>query len=396
MELYPAGLPQLLRQAFFSLVASGLIITSLSGCSGSPNAATKQDASLDVKIGQMLMVGFRGLRINENPSIVRDIRHYHLGGIILFDYDVPTQKPVRNIESFEQVKELVASLQNVSPTPLLVAIDQEGGKISRLPTSLPLHRSGKESLGFPPTVSAQYLGTMNDPALTFEQAANTAETLAELGINLNLAPCVDLNINPDNPVIGRLERSFSADPGIVTKHAIEFIKAHHQQDILCAIKHFPGHGSSAADSHLGMVDITDTWTAAELKPYENIIKAGLADVIMTAHVFNAHLDDKYPATLSKPIITGILRKQLGYDGVVISDDMQMRAIIDNYGFETAIQAAIEAGVDIILIANNSIYEEDSVPRSVAIIKKLVQDGTISEKRINESYQRIQKLKSRLL
>lgn len=294
MELYPAGLPQLLRQAFFSLVASGLIITSLSGCSGSPNAATKQDASLDVKIGQMLMVGFRGLRINENPSIVRDIRHYHLGGIILFDYDVPTQKPVRNIESFEQVKELVASLQNVSPTPLLVAIDQEGGKISRLPTSLPLHRSGKESLGFPPTVSAQYLGTMNDPALTFEQAANTAETLAELGINLNLAPCVDLNINPDNPVIGRLERSFSADPGIVTKHAIEFIKAHHQQDILCAIKHFPGHGSSAADSHLGMVDITDTWTAAELKPYENIIKAGLADVIMTAHVFNAHLDDRPP------------------------------------------------------------------------------------------------------
>jgi beta-N-acetylhexosaminidase len=386
MAFYPAGLLRLLRQVFFRFVTSVVIITSLFGCTSSRRTITKQDVSLDVKIGQMLMVGFRGLRINENSSIVRDIQDYHLGGIILFDYDVPAQKPVRNIESFAQVRELVASLQDSSATPLLVAIDQEGGKITRL----------KESSGFPATVSAQYLGTMNSRTLTYEHAANIAKTLAELGINLNLVPCVDLNINPDNPVIGRLERSFSAEANIVTKHALAFIEAHQKQGILCAIKHFPGHGSSAGDSHLGLVNVTDTWSPAELKPYKNIIKAGMADAIMTAHVFNAHFDDKYPATLSKPIISGILRKQLDYDGVVISDDMQMQAITSNYGFEAAIQAAIEAGVDIILIANNSIYEEDIVTRSVEVIKKLVRDGKISEERINKSYQRIQKLKSKIL
>ena len=374
------------RQAFFRFVTSVVIITSLSGCASSPRAITKQDVSLDVKIGQMLMVGFRGLRLNENSSIVRDIRDYHLGGVILFDYDVPAERPVRNIESSGQVKELTAALQDASVTPLLVAIDQEGGKITRL----------KESSGFPGTVSAQYLGTVNSRSLTYEYAANIAKSLAEVGINLNLAPCVDLNINPDNPVVGRLERSFSAEADIVTKHALAFIEAHHKQGVLCAIKHFPGHGSSAGDSHLGLVDVTDTWSPAELEPYKNIIKAGIADAIMTAHVFNGHLDDKYPATLSKPIISGVLRKQLNYDGVVISDDMQMQAITDSYGLEMAIQAAIEAGVDIILIANNSLYEEDIVGRSVEVIKKLVRDGKISEERINESYRRIQKLKSRIL
>jgi beta-N-acetylhexosaminidase len=144
-----------------------------------------------------------------------------------------------------------------------------------------------------------------------------------------------------------------------------------------------------------MVDVTQTWSASELEPYANIIKADEADAVMTAHVFNANLDPKYPATLSKPTITGLLRQQLTYDGVVISDDMQMRAISDHYGFATAIQATIEAGVDIIAIANNSVYEEDIAARTVALIKQLVQAGKISEARITESYRRIQHLKRKL-
>jgi beta-N-acetylhexosaminidase len=144
-----------------------------------------------------------------------------------------------------------------------------------------------------------------------------------------------------------------------------------------------------------VVDVTDTWARTELEPYANIIQAGQADAIMTAHVFNANLDSEYPATLSRPTITGILREELGYGGVVISDDMQMGAIADHYGFETAIQKSIEAGVDIIAIANNSVYEEDIAARTVALIKQLVQDGRVDEARIHESYQRIQRLKSKL-
>ena len=144
-----------------------------------------------------------------------------------------------------------------------------------------------------------------------------------------------------------------------------------------------------------MVDVTQTWSTAELEPYINIIKAGEAEVVMTAHVFNARLDPKYPATLSKAIITDQLRKTLNYEGVVISDDMQMKAISDHYGFETAIQAAIEAGVDIIALANNSIYDEGIAARTIALIKQLVQVGKISEARITESYERIQRLKRKL-
>jgi beta-N-acetylhexosaminidase len=264
----------------------------------------------------------------------------------------------------------------------LVAIDQEGGQICRL----------KETFGFPATVSAQHLGRLNDLALTHEQATTIAKTLAQLGINLNLAPAVDLNTNPDNPTIGHRERSFSADPEVVTGHALEFIKAHHSQGVLCTLKHFPGHGSSTTDSHLGLVDVTKTWSAGELEPYANLIKAGQADAVMTAHVFNAKLDPEYPATLSKPTITGLLRQALNYDGVVISDDIQMGAIAHHYGFAAAVQAAIEAGVDLIAIANNSVYDESIVARTIALIKQLVHEGKIKETRIDESYHRIQRLK----
>jgi beta-N-acetylhexosaminidase len=344
--------------------------------------ATASTVSLEVKIGQMLMVGFRGLEVAAGHPLVQDIQERYIGGLVLFDYDVPTKTPLRNIESPAQLKRLITSLQVLSPIPLLIAIDQEGGQICRL----------KEEYGFPPTVSSQYLGKQNDLALTHAQATIIAQTLAQLGFNLNLAPAVDLNTNPNNPTIGQRERSFSADPDLVTNHALEFIKAHHTQGVLCTLKHFPGHGSSTHDSHLGLVDVTNTWSSIELEPYANIIKTGEADAVMTAHVFNAKLDPEYPATLSKATITGLLRQELNYDGVVISDDMQMRAIADHYGFATALQATIEAGVDMIAIANNSIYDEGIVAQTVALIKQLVHAGKISQARIDESYHRIQRLK----
>jgi len=378
---------QLARRHLLWLTIISTVLISLAGCKQPPPepAPVPADVSLDVKIGQMIMVGFRGLDVKDSSPVIRDIVERHIGGVILYDYDVPTNTPIRNIESPEQLKQLTAKLQAASDIPLLIAIDQEGGKVSRL----------KQSAGFAPTVSAQNLGSMNDLSLTYKHAAQIAKTLAELGINLNLAPVVDLNVNPDNPIIGRLGRSFSADAEIVTAHAVEFIKAHHEHGVLCALKHFPGHGSSTGDSHLGLTDITDTWSSKELIPYERLMAQDLADVIMTAHVYHGSLDPNFPATLSQPILGDLLRDQLFYDGVIISDCMQMQAITDHYGFETALQTAIDAGVDIILISNNSVFEEDAASRAIAIIKSLIKEGKITPQRINKSYRRIKKMKERL-
>jgi beta-N-acetylhexosaminidase len=331
------------------------------------------------------MVGFRGLAVEDDHFIIQDIRERHLGGVVLFDYDIPSGQPVRNVQSPAQLKSLVNSLQAAAQLPLLVAIDHEGGQTTRL----------TETHGFPATVSHQQLGALQDLERTYAEATLLAKTLAELGINLNLAPVVDLCINPDNPIIARYGRCFSSDPHVTAVHALQFIWAHHAQGIGCTLKHFPGHGSSRGDSHHGLTDVTETWTREELLPYARIIDQGDADAIMTAHVFNAHLDPDYPATLSRATITGLLRDELGYDGLVISDDLQMRAITDEYGFETVIRQAIAAGVDVLAFANNRVYEPDVAARAIGVIQDLVREGAISEERIAESYRRIRALKERL-
>lgn len=342
--------------------------------------------SLDVKIGQMLLVGFRGLTVDEGHPIISAIRQHHLGGVILFDYDRPLQTPVRNIESPEQVQRLTASLQAYADIPLFVGIDQEGGRVNRL----------KERYGFPPTFSAQFLG-QQPVDRTRQQAEQTAIQLENAGINLNFAPVVDLNRNPDSPAIGKVERSFSADQQAVIAHARAWIDAHHAHGILCALKHFPGHGSALEDSHLGFVDVTSTWQREELLPYQSLLQDGFDDVIMTAHIFHGGLDPEYPATLSRRIVTGILREDLGFEGVVISDDMQMQAIAAHYDLETAIFLAISAGVDILTFGNNlSVYDDNIPARAMEIIAKLVDSGRISPERIQASYRRIMRLKKRVI
>jgi beta-N-acetylhexosaminidase len=335
-------------------------------------------------IGQMLMVGFRGLTIDDAAPTAAAISSGRLGNTVLFEVDPKSQS--RNIEDAAQLAALNASLQALAPTPLLISTDQEGGKVARL----------DEGHGFPPTKSAEYLGSQNDVELTKQHAGAMAATLAAAGINLNLAPVVDLNVNPSNPVIGAVGRSFSADPDVVVRHALSFIDAHHAHGVLCALKHFPGHGSSTTDSHKGLVDVTNTWSLRELNPYRDIIAAGKADAIMTAHVFNAHLDPVYPATLSHSVITGLLRGELGYDGVIISDDMQMGAIRDHFGLERSVELAINAGADIIALANQtSNYDPLLHEEAFTAIEQAVAGGRISPERISESHRRIMQLKSRL-
>ena len=348
-------------------------------------AGPGEEPGLDEKIGQMIMVGFRGLSVADGDPVDRDIRKRRIGGVILFDYDVPSRTWGRNIESPGQLRALTDSLKKRTAVPLFIAVDQEGGRIARL----------KEKAGFPPTLSQKRLAAAGDPGRTARQAERTAKTLAGLGINLNLAPVVDLDLNPDNPVIGKLERSFSRDPGTVSRHAAAFIEAHRRHGVLTAPKHFPGHGSAAGDTHEGFVDVTGRWSALELEPFRALIRRGKADLIMTAHVFNGTLDPEWPSTLSRKTLTDLLRGDLGFSGVVISDDLQMKAIASRYGLETVVGQSILAGVDILLFANNSVYEEDIAARAAATIRSLVDRGVIPKERIDESWRRIMRLKEPL-
>jgi len=351
--------------------------------SPSPTLAATPAPSLRDRIGQMLLVGFRGLTAEEALEVVADIRDRNLGGVLLFDTDLPTHSAIRNIRDPAQLKSLVAALKALSSSPLLVAVDEEGGLVARL----------DQRHGFPPTYSAAQLGARNDPAFTRQQGQKIAQTLRSVGINLNLAPVVDLNVNPQNPIIGSLGRSFSADPAVVTAQAGAFIEGHRPAGVKTTLKHFPGHGSSTGDTHLGVVDVTNTWTATELQPFSNLIRERLPDAVLTAHVFNAKLDPAHPATLSKPTVTGILRERLGWRGLVISDDMQMGAIRKAFGYEEALRLAIEAGIDILTIAQQQVFESGIVARTIDLIAGLVAKGTLSEARIDESYQRILALKA---
>jgi len=371
---------QFLNQALTAAAMATAGPWALSACGGGGN----QEPQLEYKIAQMLMVGFRGTQLTDSDPIVRDIRDYGLGGAILFDYDMVLRQYGRNITSPAQLRALTAQLQSyATDQPLFIAVDQEGGRVVRL----------KERYGFPATVSAQYLGSCNDLELTRRYAFSMADTLAENGLNVNFAPVVDLNVNPDNPVIGQLGRSFSADPDVVMAHSWEMIRAHDYNWTDTCLKHFPGHGSSTGDSHMGFVDVTDTWSEIELEPYRGLIRQGRCRMVMTAHIFNARLDPIYPATLSSAIITGILREKIGFDGVIVTDDMQMGAIEQHYSFDHAIERAIAAGADIIVIGNNLRYEPDIVPDTIALIRNLVYAGAISEQRIDQSYARIMAMKA---
>ena len=354
----------------------------------SPSSTTSvRQGDIRRKIGQMVMVGFRGMTLAEAGPLADQIKAGHIGGVVLFDVDVLNNRsPVRNVRSPEQLRTLVRDLQAATPQPLFVATDQEGGRVARL----------KPSNGFPATKSAQELGN-GDPAATRVQAEAMARTLSAAGVNTNLAPVVDVNINPASPAIGALGRSYSADPAVVTTHARAAIAGHETGGVLSVLKHFPGHGSARADSHLGLVDVTDTWSTKELEPYRALVESGDAKVVMTAHVFNRKLDPDWPSTLSTKVLDRILRKDLGFDGVVISDDMQMGAIQDHYPLEDAVRQALLAGVDMLMFANNNTkaYEPDIAPRIVDLIERLVQRGEITEARIDQSVARLEKLRTAL-
>ena len=348
-------------------------------------AQTPGTLTLDQIIGEMIILGFRGTEVDNTSKIVKDINEYNIGGVILFDYDVPSKSFPRNIENPKQTKKLIEDLKELTRNDLFIAVDAEGGYVNRL----------KAEYGFVQVKSAQEMGE-SDPEDTFLEASNLGMELDSLGFNLNFAPVVDVNINKNNPVIGQLERSFSDDPVKVYEHADFFIDAMHRYNIITAIKHFPGHGSSTEDSHLELADVTHTYNEeVELFPYKKLIESNKTDIIMMAHIMNTNIDPDNPATLSSIFLQDILRSRLNYEGVIVSDDMQMRAITIHFGFKEAIVKAINAGCDLLIFSNNgSQYDENIAQKIVEAIKKALREGKITEEEISSSYNRIKELKEK--
>lgn len=333
------------------------------------------------EIAQIFVVGFRGCSLEADHWLTAALAHHPPGGVILFDRNV--DRSVQNIESGPQLAALTATLQQRSRTPLLIAVDQEGGMVCRL----------KERDGFMASGSAARLAELGLEATT-DLTDQLAAQLSSMGINLNFAPVVDLNLNPENPIIGRYERSFGADPSRVVAFAQAVIEAHHRYRIACCLKHFPGHGSAGGDSHQGFVDVSACWQPIELEPYRRLINQGYTDGIMTAHLVNRQLDpSETPATLSPLVIDRLLRRELGFTGVVFSDDLQMRAISNGWSLREAIQQAILAGVDMPVIGNNLDPREDVLAIGIRAVQDLLDSGRIDSQRMAASLQRITRLKA---
>ena len=360
----------------------GVFLALLFGLGGSTGASA---ATLEEMVGQMLMIGFRGTSFNAQSPLGEALKQGHLGGVILYDVDVARGGALRNIRSVAQVRDLTAALQEYAARPLLIAVDEEGGQVSRLAPRLGLEK----------TDSAWTLGQKDDPALTRRAGQRIGRQLRQVGVNLDLAPVVDVNLNPSSPAIGKLGRSFGATAKKVTRHAAAFIHGLHDTGVLSCIKHFPGHGSATADSHLGVTDITATWSATELEPYARLVDREVPDAVMTAHVFHAGLDPAAPATVSDCIIPEMLREAIGFEGVVISDDLQMGAIREAYTLQETVRLCLQADVDILLFGNNLVYEPYIWRRVQRIVSELVRKGRVSRERIERSYERILKLQSRL-
>ncbi len=341
--------------------------------------------NLSEHLGNLFILGFPGPSLEPGMTISRDIAEHGLGGVILFNRCLHDPAQPANIISPNQLRRLCSSLQGLASETLLIGVDQEGGLVRRL----------RPEAGFFDLCSARRMGGDSQTDLTRQMAGATAAELSQLGINCNFAPVVDLNSNPSNPVIGAIDRSFSDQPEDVARHAAAWIEAHRNHGVLSCIKHFPGHGSSAADSHLGFVDISDSWHRRELEPYRHLLQAGLVDMVMTGHLFHRQLDSDFPATLSEPVVTGLLRAELGYEGVVVSDDLQMKAITSHFSFEESVCRALAAGVDMLMFGNNLDYGTDLCRQAIQAIQQGLDRGVLSEAQLHRSLGRVKTLKERL-
>jgi beta-N-acetylhexosaminidase len=364
------------------VTASLLGVLLAAGCGAAMAPDPARLAALEPDLGSLLLVGFRGTDVVGNTDLDKLLCEARVGGTVLLS---------RNIVDADQLARLTGALAQRAAActgrKLLVAADAEGGNVMRLAARA----------GWPATFSAQELGETNDFVLTELEARRIGTMLRAVGINWNLAPVVDVGYNPANPVIVGAARSFGANPQLVTEHARAFVQGLRAEGVLTALKHFPGHGSSFGDSHRGFTDVTATAAPAlELVPYRALIGEGFADSVMTAHVFNRRLDAQRPATLSRATIGGLLRGELGFKGLVISDDLRMGAIEQHYGIGEAAVLALEAGVDVLLIVDDQLPDGGSAAQvALAAIRQAVAKGTLDPARVESAIERVRMLRGRL-
>ena len=350
---------------------------SNSGCGAEPRDW------LHAMIGQMLMFGFQGTSpTQQGPRrIARQLCNGTIGGVVLLGH---------NVKSAAQVKRLTALFGTTGASMLpLIAVDQEGGEVQRL---------GPKA-GYNRVPEAAAIAKRHSADKAFSIYSRAAEQVRAAGFNVNLGPVVDVNINPRNPIIGKRGRSYGRDPKTVIAFARSFVAAHHHRGVLTALKHFPGHGSSRRDSHKSFVDISRSWKRdQELAPFAAMANdARYGDMVMTGHLYHRSLSGagRYPATLSAKAINGLLRGELGYRGVVITDDLEMAAVRKRFGLKETVIRAVKAGNDILLISNSADPRLDLPERVSAIIAEAVSSGEIEMSVIEASFHRISALKSKL-
>lgn len=323
--------------------------------------------SLEDKIGQMILAGIAGTTVDANAKKL--INQFHVGGIIFYKYNFET--PAQSVRLINQLK-----TGNSSSLPLFLGTDQEGGRVTRLPGGL---------VNFPPN---KQIGKVNSPEFSYKVGTLLGHELKEFGLNLDFAPVLDINSNPNNPVIG--DRSFGNNSKLVSKLGIQTMKGIQSQKVIPTIKHFPGHGDTSVDSHLDLPIVNKSLKRLkelELIPFNRAIEQG-ADVMMVAHILLPKLDPSNPASMSKAVMTDLLRKQLNFRGVIITDDMTMGAITQHFDIGKAAVASVKAGSDIILVG----HDFNNVTKISSSLKTAVQNGEISEQRLNESVVRIIQLK----
>lgn len=338
------------------------------------------------KIAQMLIFGFPDAHMHPQAMINQWLNTAELGGVILFDENLPKRQFGKNLYDIAQIQQLTSELQqrNASNLRLLIALDYEGGHVDRL----------KRIEGCPATLTPKAQAALSEEEF-IREIDTMALTLKSLGFNLNFAPVVDLALNDQAGIIGRLGRSFSSNPERVADLAKQFIQRFTAQNIVCCYKHFPGHGSAIGDTHEGFVDVSATYSPQEIVPYQSLIADDDSVMVMTAHVINRQLDPTgLPATLSYPILTGLLRKEFGFNGVIISDDLQMQAISDHFSLEEALKLTLNAGADMVIFGNQ--LGEHEPGQVIDCIEALVTKGAIPESRIDEAFSRIVTLKQKMI
>jgi len=310
------------------------------------------------RLGELFIMGFNGTELADDTSAF--ISQARIGGIILF---------TPNYENPAQVTTLINQVQECrgGDLPLWITVDHEGGKVQRFKT------------GFTRLPEADTIAKKDSPKLLFELSEMVAAELKAVGINVNFAPVADINSNPKNPVIGN--RAYGNDEDTVSKMVSAFVRGHLHQGVQPCVKHFPGHGDTTVDSHFALPKVTDSLDSLrerEFKPFVKAFKSGCRWV-MTAHLMNSNLDPDFPATLSKKTLTALLRDEMRYTGLIISDDLEMKAIADHYGPEEAPRLAIEAGCDLL------IYRSEAATRhAYACLLKALDEGRLNPERVLDS------------